>query len=200
MALAKIVSGGQTGVDRAALDAALAVGFPCGGWCPADRSAEGGPIPDKYPMSLLAVRPMEAAKDEVRKASWNRASDSPSPDQSGGARPARPVAGQYRQRTLKNVQDSDGTAILFNQSLAGGTKQTRDLCIREKKPFIVLDATQITEERATAAILRFIGENEIGVLNVAGPRLSGWPAGYAFSLAVVGGVILRVGRTAAAGI
>ena len=33
MTLTKIVSGGQTGVDRGALDAALAAGFPCGGWC-----------------------------------------------------------------------------------------------------------------------------------------------------------------------
>jgi hypothetical protein len=37
MRLKKIVSGGQTGVDRAALDAALAVNFPCGGWVPGDR-------------------------------------------------------------------------------------------------------------------------------------------------------------------
>ena len=42
--LVKIVSGGQTGVDRGALDAALAAGFPCGGWCPADRRAEDGSI------------------------------------------------------------------------------------------------------------------------------------------------------------
>jgi hypothetical protein len=45
MALTKIVSGGQTGVDRGALDAALAAEFPCGGWCPADGAAEDGPIP-----------------------------------------------------------------------------------------------------------------------------------------------------------
>jgi Circularly permutated YpsA SLOG family len=45
MTLTKIVSGGQTAVDRGALDAALAAGFPCGGWCPADRRAEDGPIP-----------------------------------------------------------------------------------------------------------------------------------------------------------
>ena len=44
MSLVKIVSGGQTGVDRGALDAALAVGFACGGWCPKDRNAEDGPI------------------------------------------------------------------------------------------------------------------------------------------------------------
>lgn len=50
----KIVSGGQTGVDRGALDAALAAGFPCGGWCPADRAAEDGPIPARYPLTPLA--------------------------------------------------------------------------------------------------------------------------------------------------
>jgi len=44
MALTKIVSRGQTGIDRGALDAALAAGFSCGGWCPADRRAEDGPI------------------------------------------------------------------------------------------------------------------------------------------------------------
>ena len=36
----KIVSGGQTGVDVAALDVALALGLPCGGWCPRGRRTE----------------------------------------------------------------------------------------------------------------------------------------------------------------
>jgi len=45
---AKIVSGGQTGVDRGALDAAIALGIPHGGWCPRGRLAEDGPIPDRY--------------------------------------------------------------------------------------------------------------------------------------------------------
>lgn len=54
MPLTKLVSGGQTGVDRGALDAALAAGFPCGGWCPADRVAEDGPIADRYPVVPLA--------------------------------------------------------------------------------------------------------------------------------------------------
>ena len=46
----KLVSGGQTGVDRAALDAALEVGMGCGGWCPRGRRAEDGIIPNLYPL------------------------------------------------------------------------------------------------------------------------------------------------------
>jgi hypothetical protein len=49
----RIVSGGQTGVDRGALDAALAAGVPCGGWCPAGRMAEDGVIPARYPLAEL---------------------------------------------------------------------------------------------------------------------------------------------------
>ena len=43
-----ILSGGQTGVDRAALDAALELGIPHGGWCPQGRMAEDRRIPAKY--------------------------------------------------------------------------------------------------------------------------------------------------------
>ena len=43
-----VVSGGQTGVDRGALDAALQAGVPCGGWCPADCMAEDGVIDARY--------------------------------------------------------------------------------------------------------------------------------------------------------
>ena len=56
MTVAKIISGGQTGVDRAALDIALELGIPCGGWCPKDRVAEDGRIPDKYPLKETTSR------------------------------------------------------------------------------------------------------------------------------------------------
>ncbi|MBI1918007.1 MAG: putative molybdenum carrier protein [Planctomycetes bacterium] len=46
----KIVSGGQTGVDRAALDVALELGLPCGGWCPQGRRGEDGCIDPRYPL------------------------------------------------------------------------------------------------------------------------------------------------------
>ena len=48
--ITKIISGGQSGVDRAALDVALRRGIPCGGWCPKGRRAEDGPISDDYPL------------------------------------------------------------------------------------------------------------------------------------------------------
>jgi hypothetical protein len=44
----KIVSGGQTGADRAALDWAIDNGVPHGGWCPRGRKAEDGPLDDRY--------------------------------------------------------------------------------------------------------------------------------------------------------
>ena len=50
MVIEKVVSGGQTGVDRAALDVALRLGVPCGGWCPQGRLAEDGPLPLSYPL------------------------------------------------------------------------------------------------------------------------------------------------------
>jgi len=49
----RIISGGQTGVDRAALDAAITLGIEHGGWCPKDRRSEDGPIPDQYQLVEL---------------------------------------------------------------------------------------------------------------------------------------------------
>jgi Circularly permutated YpsA SLOG family len=61
----KVVSGGQTGVDRAALDAARALGLPSGGWCPRGRRAEDGAIAAEYP---LRETPGE---DYAERTEWN---------------------------------------------------------------------------------------------------------------------------------
>ena len=58
--LDKILSGGQTGVDRAALDVGLALGLAVGGWCPQSRRAEDGRIPDRYPLVETPERNYEA--------------------------------------------------------------------------------------------------------------------------------------------
>ncbi len=52
--LKKVISGGQTGVDRAALDAAMEAGIPVGGYCPKGRLAEDGVIPEAYPLQELS--------------------------------------------------------------------------------------------------------------------------------------------------
>ena len=61
----RVVSGGQTGVDRAALDAALALDFVIGGWCPRGREAEDGPIPPRYPLAETPHR------DPAERTEWN---------------------------------------------------------------------------------------------------------------------------------
>ena len=53
MKIPKIISGGQTGVDRGALNGALAKNVPCGGHCPEDRKAEDGLIDECYPVTPL---------------------------------------------------------------------------------------------------------------------------------------------------
>lgn len=63
--LERIVTGGQAGVDRAALDVALRLGVPCGGWCPRGRLAEDGPISPVYPLSETD------SSDYAVRTAWN---------------------------------------------------------------------------------------------------------------------------------
>lgn len=140
----KIISGGQTGVDRAALDVALRHGIECGGWCPAGRLDEFGKIPDYYPIQELQD-------------------------------------GSFTERTLQNVKDSDGTVIIYPVELRGGTEQTVRFCVELKRPDELIDASKLSAEGAAKLIGDFVRKNKIGILNVAGPRQSEWPEGYAYA-------------------
>lgn len=142
--LRKIISGGQTGVDRGALDAALECGFPCGGWCPAGRLAEDGVLDRRYPLREL-------------------------------------VGGGYTARTLRNVLDSDATLIVHHGPMRGGTLQTWEFCREHGRPICCVDAAATDIDTAVESVRQFIKQHAVGVLNVAGPRASQWPAGYAWA-------------------
>lgn len=144
----KIVTGGQTGVDRAALDAALKSGTECGGWCPEGRLAEDGTIPPLYPVSEL-----EGAG--------------------------------YKERTRQNVIDSDGTVIIYFNTLSGGTRQTLLFCRKLNKPYLLIDATELTTEQAAHLIQKFVADNAIAVLNAAGPRASGEATAYDYAFKAI---------------
>jgi hypothetical protein len=149
---ARIVSGGQTGVDRGALDAALAAGWPCGGWCPADRAAEDGAIPARYPVVAIDA--------------------------------ADPSA-----RTRRNVEDSDATLILCHGGLSGGTLLTARLCETLARPCLIVDAEASGIPEAVRRARDFTGRHQIEVLNVAGPRQSGWPGGVDYARSVIRGLL-----------
>jgi hypothetical protein len=104
--------------------------------------------------------------------------------------------GGYRQRTRLNVVDSDGTAILYYETLKGGTRLTRNLCALLKRPYILIDARRVSVDEAVESVAKFVKENEIRTLNVAGPRVSGWAAGYAYALDVTSRVIAMVRKEA----
>lgn len=132
MQLEKILSGGQTGVDRAALDTARAHDVPVGGWCPRGRRAEDGPIPERYP---LEETPTEA----------------------------------YAQRTAWNVRDSDATLIITDGTLRGGTAYTVEEARRQGQPCLHV---RTSDEVPVPMIQAWAEENDVRILNVAGPRAS----------------------------
>jgi hypothetical protein len=93
----KIVSGGQTGADRAALDWALARNLPCGRWCPKGRRAEDGPIDARYPLQE------SRSPAYIQRTEWNvRDSDvtvlfSIAPILTGGSKKTAEFASQHHK-------------------------------------------------------------------------------------------------------
>lgn len=152
--LSKIITGGQTGVDRGAMEAALAAGFPCGGHCPEGRLAEDGIIPERYPVQELA-------------------------------------GGGYAARSEANVTTADGVVVFAPGSPTGGTALTIEFARRHGRPVRVIDAAVTEAEEAVERVLAFVEEHGVRVLDVAGPRASGWPGGEAYSRSVIERVLRR---------
>jgi len=106
--LQKIISGGQTGADRAALDFAIAHGIPHGGWCPRGRLAEDGTIPLRYQLSETP------SSDYAQRTEWNvRDSDgtvifSIAPALAGGSQQTAELARQHRKPCFHLSRERDG--------------------------------------------------------------------------------------------
>lgn len=144
----KIVSGGQTGSDRAGLDWAIAQGIAHGGWCPQGRLASDGVLPAHYRLQET---------------------------ESAG----------YRQRTKRNVQDSDGTLIVNRGELTGGTLLTQQLARKLGKPCHVVAAENGKSNAAAMTVLQWLADHHIRVLNIAGPRESKQAGIYAETLQIL---------------
>jgi hypothetical protein len=136
--LTKVISGGQTGVDQAALRAAQACGLAVGGWCPPGRECESGRIPEDLPL-------VETPDD--------RAPGAPDVPRS--------------MRTEWNVRDSDATLVLRRPGTADdpGTEWSLRCAARYGRPLLVCDPGKPgTVER----IMAWLAAMPIRVLNVAG--------------------------------
>lgn len=144
----KVISGGQTGVDRAALDWAYKNGIPHGGWCPKGRLAVDGPISPKYQLQETA---------------------------SAG----------YRQRTKLNVANSDATLIFNVGELDGGTLQTVRFTETLKKPSLVIQFDQASNEMAANVVINWLRQHHFCTVNMAGPREEKRPGIYGLVLTLL---------------
>jgi len=154
----KIISGGQTGADRAALDVAIQLGISHGGWIPKGRLTENGKLEDKYHLKEMA-----------------------SPN--------------YNKRTEQNVIDSDGTLIISHGKPTGGSEYTREMAILHGRPWLHIDLNRTESFQAAKQIISWLGEHEIEVLNVAGPRASKDSAIYPATFDILESVFCRDDRS-----
>jgi Circularly permutated YpsA SLOG family len=160
----KIISGGQTGVDRAALDVAIARGMSWGGWCPKGGWAEDFPDPpgllNKYPK--LTETPLSQPEQRTE---WNvRDSDA-----------------------ILIITDYDGLTV------SRGTKRAQEWADHYGKPLLVVDVGQPDAVAQVAQWLR-VQRQRFGVhmaLGVGGPRESEAPGIYTSARKLMAGVLDR---------
>ena len=147
MLIGKIVSGGQTGVDRGALEAAYDLGFPYGGLIPKGRLAEDGIVPLKFDQMKVAPR-----KDYLFRTEWNVTHSD-----------ATLIIAREPWEENESEECSKCT-----EELTGGTKRTADYCKKHGKPYLVIFTANV------AKVIDWLSGLAIPdlVLNVAGPRES----------------------------
>jgi predicted Rossmann fold nucleotide-binding protein DprA/Smf involved in DNA uptake len=142
-----IISGGQTGADRAALDFALAHGLAHGGWCPRGRLAEDGPLDPRY-----ELRQTPAGR-YAQRTEWNvRDSD---------ATVVFTIAGRPQ----------GGTALTINLADRLGKPWLHVTRDGDDPP--ILAPPSLTEH--AARLVEFLRQHDVRRLNVAGPRASQEP-------------------------
>lgn len=158
MFVRKIVSGAQTGADQGALEAALGLGVPIGGYAPWDVKTEIGKIPDKYLQHMTIL----------------------------------PKPNGYRERTIKNIEESDLTFVFLPLPKAGkfqpgpGTWLTIRQAQKRKKLMTVgipedvsVNGMRESARRVYRELSRLLsmfgGSPRYLTLNVGGPRESSFP-------------------------
>ena len=161
----KIISGGQTGVDRAALDVAIGCGMDWGGWCPKGGWAEDLPNPPgvlaKYPR--LKETPL---RNPVQRTEWNvRDSDA-----------------------ALIITDGSGLSVSI------GSRRAHQWAHQHGKPELVVDASE-TNARARAVSWLRAQQKRFGphmVLSIGGPRESEVPGIYEPAKALIVTILASV--------
>jgi hypothetical protein len=179
--LLRIVSGGQTGVDRGGLDAALDFGVECGGWCPAGRLAEGGMIPERYPV-------VELSEGGYAERTAQNVADS---DGTLIISNGEPIGGtrETAERCVKMQKPHliiDCKLVAINQAIDlvfGFVSQLSSRAIAREPEQVTLELAP--RDRSTLTGMTII-------LNVAGPRASQWPEGHAVAHQIVSGMLRRI--------
>lgn len=164
--ITEIISGGQTGVDQAALDAAIELNIPYSGKCPKGRIDENGIIPKRFSN-------LEEISGEFKTEKDN-----------------------YDARTKKNIEESDGTLILVPKiplpsNIKDGTLLTIEEVKKQNKPRLLIDLSN-SQTLNTLEIINWINNHGIKKLNVAGPRESNAKGIYNLSLELLKTTLLEL--------